>query len=65
VSNGVGHANSGPGSAVLPGPVEPPRLPPALRPFRHRQYRLLIASGSASLLADGLWLVALVWQVIG
>ena len=38
--------------------------PRALRPVRHREYRLLIASGSASLLADGLWLVALVWQVI-
>src|SRR5215210_7397063 len=38
--------------------------PRALRPLRHREYRLLIASGSASLLADGLWLVALVWQVI-
>ena len=36
-----------------------------MRPFRHREYRLLMASGSASLLADGLWLVALVWQVIG
>ncbi|HWM02851.1 MAG TPA: MFS transporter, partial [Actinophytocola sp.] len=38
--------------------------PRALRPLRHREYRLLIASGAASLLADGLWLVALVWQVI-
>jgi MFS family permease len=38
--------------------------PRALRPLRHREYRLLIASGSASLFADGLWLVALVWQVI-
>jgi len=36
------------------------RAPRALRPFRHREYRLLIASGSASLLADGSWLVALV-----
>ena len=41
------------------------RTPRAVRPFRHREYRLLVASGSASLLADGLWLVALVWQVIG
>ena len=40
------------------------RTPRALRPLRHREYRLLVASGSASLLADGLWLVALVWQVI-
>jgi MFS family permease len=42
-----------------------PGLPRALRPFRYREYRLLAMSGSASLLADGLWLVALVWQVIG
>jgi MFS family permease len=41
------------------------REPRALRPFRHREYRLLVSSGAASLLADGLWLVALVWQVIG
>lgn len=41
------------------------RVPRALRPFRHREYRLLATSGAASLLADGLWLVALVWQVIG
>ena len=46
-------------------PSRTPRAPRALRPFRHREYRLLVASGSASLLADGLWLVALVWQVIG
>ena len=45
------------------GAVE--RRPRALRPFRHREYRLLIGSGTASLLADGLWLVALVWQVLG
>jgi MFS family permease len=48
--------------------VPPPpgrRLPRALRPFRHRDYQLLASSGAASLLADGLWLVALVWQVIG
>ena len=65
MSKGVGHANTDPDSALLPGPAEPRHLPRALRPFRHREYRLLIASGSASLLADGLWLVALVWQVIG
>ena len=47
------------------GTVAHAAAPRALRPFRHREYRLLVASGSASLLADGLWLVALVWQVIG
>ena len=53
------------GGTMLHGPAAPGRHPRPLRPFRHREYRLLIASGSASLLADGLWLVALVWQVIG
>jgi MFS family permease len=42
----------------------PSRLPRALAPLRHREYRLLVLSGAASLMADGLWLVALVWQVI-
>lgn len=40
------------------------RVPRALRPMRHREFRLLVSSAAASLLADGLWLVALVWQVI-
>ncbi len=66
MSEGVGHAiRPGQRHAARAGGAR--RSPPArpLRPFRHREYRLLIASGSASLLADGLWLVALVWQVIG
>src|SRR3954470_6106704 len=61
-------ARQGSTVGVEPGSVRgdaPSRTPRALRPFRHREYRLLIASASASLLADGLWLVALVWQVIG
>jgi MFS family permease len=41
-----------------------PRLPRALRPFRHRDYRLLVASLAASLAASGMWVVAVVWQVI-
>ncbi|MHA6792737.1 MFS transporter [Pseudonocardia bannensis] len=40
------------------------RLPRPLRPFRHREYRYLAASLAASLFASGLWLVAIVWQVI-
>jgi MFS family permease len=40
------------------------RIPRALRPFRHREYRLLAASMAVSLFASGVWLVALVWQVI-
>jgi MFS family permease len=39
-------------------------LPRALRPFRHRDYRFLVASMGVSLFASGMWLVALVWQVI-
>ncbi len=40
------------------------RLPRPLRPFRHREYRLLATSMAASLFASGLWLVASVYQVI-
>jgi MFS family permease len=40
------------------------RLPRPLRPFAHREYRLLAASMAASLFASGLWLVAIVYQVI-
>ena len=39
-------------------------LPRALSPLRHSQYRLLVASMALSLLAAGLWAVALVWQVV-
>lgn len=35
-----------------------------LRPFRTGQYRLLAASVTASLFAAGVWMIALVWQVI-
>lgn len=59
----TGHGPGGVGE-VLPTPVPPTRLPRALRPLRHREFRLLAASAAASLLADGLWIVALVWQVI-
>ncbi|MBN9108773.1 MAG: MFS transporter [Pseudonocardia sp.] len=46
---------------AAPGPT---RLPRALRPFRHREYRLLASSMLFSLFATGIWLVAIVWQVI-
>jgi MFS family permease len=39
-------------------------LPRALAPLRHPHYRLLAASMALSLLAAGLWAVALVWQVV-
>ncbi|WP_442932475.1 MFS transporter [Micromonospora sp. NBC_01699] len=35
-----------------------------LRPFRSSQYRLLAASVTMSLFAGGVWIIALVWQVI-
>ncbi|MFI6298612.1 MFS transporter [Nonomuraea sp. NPDC050790] len=35
-----------------------------LRPFQHGQYRLLAGSLTASMLGEGLWLMAMVWQVI-
>src|SRR5689334_10194651 len=41
-----------------------PSLPRALSPLRHSHYRLLAASMTFSLLAAGLWAVALVWQVV-
>jgi MFS family permease len=51
--------------APEPAPVTALRpLPRPLRPFRHRDYRLLVASMAASLFASGMWTVALVYQVI-
>jgi len=39
-------------------------LPRALRPFGHQQYRLLVGALSFSLFGGGVWLVAVVFQVI-
>src|SRR3954469_6944983 len=39
-------------------------LPRALAPLRLHRYRLLAASMALSLLAAGLWAVAVVWQVV-
>jgi MFS family permease len=39
-------------------------LPRALNPLRHPAYRLLAASMALSLLTQGLWAVAVVWQVV-
>jgi MFS family permease len=48
-----------------PTRLDPGRtLPRAIRPFRHRDYRFLVASMGVSLFASGMWIVALVWQVI-
>lgn len=40
------------------------RYPRALRPFFIRQYRMLAAALVLSLFGTGIWMVALVWQVI-
>ena len=40
------------------------RTPAALRPLRHRDFRLLWIGLAVSLVGGGLWLVALAWQVI-
>lgn len=42
----------------------PTNMPRALRPLRHRDYRLLWTGLAVSLVGSGLWLVALAWQVI-
>src|SRR5687768_3349709 len=39
-------------------------LPRALAPLRHPGYRWLAASLALSLLSQGLWAVAVVWQVV-
>jgi MFS family permease len=39
-------------------------IPAALRPLRHRDFRLLWTGLAVSLVGSGLWLVALAWQVI-
>ncbi len=40
------------------------RLPRALTPFRHRAYRRLAVALMLSTFAGGVWVVALVWEVI-
>lgn len=35
-----------------------------LRPFRHRQYRPLVGAAAFELLGEGVWVIAVVWQVI-
>ncbi|MDP9778499.1 MFS family permease [Nakamurella flavida] len=40
------------------------RVPAAVRPLRHRDFRLLWAAMAVSLMGVGVWVVAVVWQVI-
>ncbi len=56
--------SEGTGRTAPPAPPPPSRGPRALRPLRHRRFALLAGSAAASLLADGIWAVAGVWQVI-
>jgi MFS family permease len=39
-------------------------LPQALRPFAHREYRVLIGALAVSIFGSGMWAVAMVYQVI-
>ena len=39
-------------------------LPRALRPFSHREYRVLIGALAVSIFGSGMWAVAMVYQVI-
>ncbi|WP_206051641.1 MFS transporter [Nocardioides ferulae] len=47
-----------------PDPAPARRLPRALTPFRHPPYRRLAAALVLSTFASGVWVVALVWEVI-
>jgi MFS family permease len=54
--------------SIQPGPGgagEPPRrwLPAILDPLRHRDFRLLWSGMTVSLVGDGIFIVALAWQV--
>ncbi|MDQ0848085.1 MFS family permease [Arthrobacter sp. B3I9] len=40
------------------------RAPRALRPFAHREYRVLIAALAISIFGSGMWAVAMVYQVL-
>jgi MFS family permease len=64
VSDGIAYGTIGIDGTTAPRPPLPSRVPRPLHPLRHREFRLLAASAAASLTADGLWLVALVWQVV-
>ncbi|MFH5823779.1 MFS transporter [Georgenia sp. AZ-5] len=51
-------------AAQTPTPPTTSTLPRALRPFAVAQYRVLVGALTLSLLGTGMWLVAVVWQVI-
>src|SRR5688500_13056775 len=47
-----------------PGPGNVRSLSRALRPFRHPAYRKLALALAFSTFASGVWVVAIVWEVI-
>jgi len=55
---------TGPALGTPPGSGNRRSLPRALRPFRHPAYRRLALALVFSTFASGVWLVALVWEVI-
>jgi MFS family permease len=58
-------ANTSPDPAAPGGPGDRGRsLPRALRPFRHAAYRRLALALVFSTFASGVWVVAMVWEVI-
>ena len=61
---GVDRGGNGRGAGAPVVPAERFRVPRALRPLRHREFALLAGSAAGSLLADGIWVVASVWQVM-
>ncbi len=48
----------------MSGQAQARRLPRALTPFRHSAYRRLAVALTLSTFASGVWVVALVWEVI-
>jgi MFS family permease len=52
-------------AGTTPGTPSAPRWARGpLRPFRHRQYRPLVAAAAFELFGEGVWVIAVVWQVI-
>ena len=62
--DGVDREGDGRGAGASVVPAARSRVPRALRPLRHREFALLAGSAAGSLLADGIWVVASVWQVM-
>jgi len=61
---GPARPDLGPGSGSGNGSGRGRSLPRALRPFRHPGYRRLALALAFSTFASGVWVVAMVWEVI-